>query len=61
MLKSIKIKEELHTKIAIKAAECGVKKGELTEKLLELALNSLTKLDDFVKEKHNRRNTDQKD
>ena len=60
-LKNIKINEELHKKLAIKATECGAKKGEFTEKLLELALSGLEKMDNFVIENHNRRKTDKKD
>jgi hypothetical protein len=41
MLKNIKISEEIHQTIAIIAAELGMKKGELTEKLLTFAIKKI--------------------
>jgi hypothetical protein len=49
MLKNIKINAEIHQKIAIKAAEMAVKKGELVEKLIECGLEQLKKKENCLK------------
>jgi hypothetical protein len=59
MLKNIKISAEIHQEISIKAAELDMKKGELTEKLLESALEELSKKEEKKKIKKESKNPQQ--